>query len=94
MRQGGITAGSTTRLLGIDIHPKLESYSKKRHKKQKENQSLAVITLQAHKEEQAAEFNDTAALMLNSIPKSHMIIMGSDINVAIGSSMTTTPILT
>ena len=41
-----------------------------------------------YKEEQATKFNDKVAQMLNSIPKSHTIIMGSDINAEISNSTT------
>ena len=89
MRQGGINAGNTTRLLGINVHFKLESNSKRRHAKTKR---ILIISCyhptSMYNEEQATKFNDKVAQMLNSLAKSHTIIMGLDINVAISNSTT------
>ena len=91
MRQGGIEAGETTRLLSLDIE--LETHNKSKTTKHKVKQrNLKTITLISSyhlhmecKDREAKNHNEMLANMVSKISRDNPIIIGADITASIGT---------
>ena len=86
-----MSAGNTTRLMGLDIDLKLEEIFLKKGK-QSRFLKLSLMSCYHHTnmymDVQATDFCDNVAQMIKKIPTSYAIIIGSDVNMAIGNSTT------
>ena len=78
-----MSAGNTTRLMGLDIDLKLEEIFLKKGK-QSRFLKLSLMSCyhpsNMYMDVQATDFCDNVAQMIKKIPKSYAIIIGPDIN--------------
>ena len=87
VRKGGTTVGKTTRLLGVDVEVK--TLVKRKTKTHIKHQKIMLITSyhppSNYKDEETLKYNQQVISFIDNVPKTNIMIIGSDLNASIGN---------
>ena len=87
IRRGGLLAGETTRLLGIDVEIKTVVRAKTKSKFKHLNLSLMTSyhPTSSYPKKDAVTFNQQVSKVLDQVPEKNILILGADLNASIGT---------
>jgi len=85
LQLGGMSAVNITRLMELNIDLKVEEISKKKSTSLRLSLMSCYHPTRTYTDEHVTDFCDNIAQMIKKIPKSYLIIIGTDINAAIGT---------